>query len=247
MPTLQPPGGPVDWPSDEGVLGVVGVAPWATLDFLRAFYAGVSATKDWHFPRVIADINTKLPSRGRHLDLGETDPSPFIQQTIAELAAQGATVVVVPCNTAHLLYDRWVSGATVSVPHIVEVTAAAVRSAGARRVAALTSASLRRSALFDRAMESAGLEPVGIDDRLSRAVTQAIGEVKRHAVIGPETLGELRQLLGALHRSGVDGLVLGCTELASLQAEAERVGFTVAESNAALAQASRELVQSSLV
>ena len=43
MPTIQPPGGAVHWPSGEGVLGVVGVAPWATLDFLRAFYALVPA------------------------------------------------------------------------------------------------------------------------------------------------------------------------------------------------------------
>ncbi|EHR68993.1 aspartate racemase [Burkholderiales bacterium JOSHI_001] len=243
MPTILPPGGAVDWPRDEGVLGVVGVAPWATLDFLRALYARVPATKDWHFPRVIADINTKLPSRGRHLELGETDPSPFIAQTIAELAAQGATVVVVPCNTAHLLYERWAASAVVPVPHIVQATVAAVQRAGARRVATFTSASLRRHGLFQRTLQDAGLQPVDGGDALAAAVAAAIDEVKRQARIEPATLATLRQGLQALRRDGVDALVLGCTELTDLQPEAEAAGLRVAESNAALAQAALELIQ----
>ena len=87
MPTISPPGGDVSLSADEGVIGVVGVAPWATLDFLNALYKRVPATKDWHFPRVLCDVNTKLPSRGRHFELGERDPSPFIKDSIAELAA----------------------------------------------------------------------------------------------------------------------------------------------------------------
>ncbi len=242
MPTLLPPGGAVDWPRGEGVLGVVGVAPWATLDFLRAFYSRVPATKDWHFPRVIADINTKLPSRGRHLELGETDPSPYIAQTIAELAAQGATVVVVPCNTAHLLYERWATQASVPVPHIVQEAVAAVQRAGAKRVAALTSSSLRQHALFDRTMTAAGLEAVNIGDELARSVAIAIDEVKRQACVSGPTLIAIREGLRRLKGEGVDALVLGCTELAGLQAEAESVGLLVAESNAALAEAALALI-----
>jgi aspartate racemase len=102
MPKIKPLGGEVDWPIDEGTLGIVGVAPWATLEFCKVLYTRVLATKDWHYPRVIVDINTKLPSRGRYFQLGETDPSPAIKESISELHLQGATVVVVPCNTAHV-------------------------------------------------------------------------------------------------------------------------------------------------
>ncbi len=243
MPTIQPPGGAVDWPRNEGVLGVVGVAPWATLDFLQAFYERVKAAKDWHYPRVIADINTKLPSRGRHLELGETDPSPLIAQTIDELAAQGATVVVVPCNTAHLLYPRWAGRAPVVVPHIVEATVARVQRAGATRVAAFTSASLRRHGLFEAHLRDAGLQPVDVGDSLAALVSAAIDEVKREARITPATQAAIDLGLQGLREAGVDGLVLGCTELAALQPAARAAGLVVAESNAALAEAALALIQ----
>ena len=82
MPIIRPPGGDVNWPEDEGTLGIVGVAPWATINFCKLLYGLIKAEKDWHYPRIIADINTKIPSRGRYFQLGETDPSPAIAMTI---------------------------------------------------------------------------------------------------------------------------------------------------------------------
>lgn len=237
MPTLLPPGGAVDWPRDEGVIGVVGVAPWATIDFLRALYAAVPATKDWHFPRVIADINTKLPSRGRHLELGETDPSPAIAQSLAELAAQGATVAVVPCNTAHILYERWAPGAPLAVPHIVEATARELHALGARRVAALSSASLRRHGLYATTLQALGLEVMDAGDDAARLVAAAIEDVKQHGRLGAAREQALRQVLRDLRGDRCEAVALGCTELASVATMCADEGLQAVDSNAALARA----------
>lgn len=243
MPHIEPPGGEVDWPREEGTLGIVGVAPWATLDFLRAFYARVSATKDWHYPRVIADINTKLPSRGRHLELGETDPSPHIARTLTELAQQGATVIVVPCNTAHLLFDRWAAGSPVHVPHIVRETAAALAAAGARRVVSLGSSSLRRHGLYEHCLQEAGLQAQALHDAQALLVTQAIEDVKQRGSLDRCTQAQLQEMLLSLHRTGIDGVALGCTELASLVPLCQAAGLAVAESNDCLAAAALRRIQ----
>ncbi len=237
MPRILPVDDAVSWASGEGALGVVGVAPWATLDFLKALYAQVGAGKDWHYPRVLCDINTKLPSRGRHLELGERDPSPFIADTIAELAAQGATAVVVPCNTAHILYPRWAAGAAVPVPSIVTATIDALRAQGASRAAVLASASLYRHGLYQRALEQAGIEPVPLLDPEVELVRTAIDAVKTTARVDEALLDRLARLFERLARAAVDGLVLGCTELAGLEAPARRQFAAVAESNTALASA----------
>lgn len=244
MPHVAPGGGQVDWPSEEGTLGVVGVAPWATLDFLRAFYARVKATKDWHYPRVIADVNTKLPSRGRHLELGEADPSPLIAETIAELVAQGASVVVVPCNTAHLLHERWAKAAGAQLPHIVEETARALSRCGVRRAVALTSRALRSAGLYERFLREQGVDPIALDDRMASVVAQAIESVKRQGTIDAQLLRQLAAGLGDLARRGVDGVALGCTELASVQPLCVAAGLTLAESNDALAAAALRLIMS---
>lgn len=238
MPHIAPPGGVVDWPIDEGTIGVIGVAPWSTLDFLKALYAQAQpTTRDWHFPRVIVDVNTKLPSRGRHLELGETDPSPFIAETIRELAAQGATVVAVPCNTAHVMYESWSAGAPVPVPSIIDATVAEVVACGARRVASFSSAALRQHRLYDRALERAGVAPVDIGDAGAALVRAIIESVKRKAGIEPALWEEASRLMDALAAQGVDAIVLGCTELAGLEPLAlDRIG-RAAESNRALAGA----------
>ncbi|MEM6793434.1 MAG: aspartate/glutamate racemase family protein [Acidobacteriota bacterium] len=238
MPRVEPLGGEVDWPRDEGAIGVVGVAPWATLDFCRALYSEVEATKDWHYPRVLLDINTKIPSRGRHLQLGERDPSPDLAATLEELATQGATVAVVACNTAHILFERWGEKSPIPVLHIVEETVGAARAAGARRVAALGSGSMADHDLYGRALRAAGLEAVALDAAEQCWVGEAIEAVK---VSGASALGGLENLsalLERLRRAGVDTVLGGCTELSGLRGPCEKGGgLRFIDSNRSLALA----------
>jgi aspartate racemase len=237
MPRILPPGGAVDWPAGEGALGVVGVAPWATLDFCRALYRQVEAAKDWHYPRVLLDINTKLPSRGRHLQLGETDPSPAIAATIDELARQGATVAVVVCNTAHILFERWARHSPIPLLHIIEETTRHAGERGARQVAALASASLAEHDLYGDRARQHGLGSVRIGPADQALVNQLIEEVKLSGKLGTAQLGSAGALLGRLRSAGVDTIIAGCTELSVLQGPSVEAGLRFVDSNAALAHA----------
>jgi aspartate racemase len=240
VPRILPPGGAVDWPASEGTLGVVGVAPWATLDFCRALYRAVRAGKDWHYPRVLLDINTKLPSRGRHLQLGETDPSGSIAATIGELASQGATVAVVVCNTAHILYERWARGAPIPVLNIVDETAAAAVDIGARNVVPLVSASLAEHDLYGARLRSSGLDCVRLAESDQRLVGELIESVK---VAGGLSRGQAAAVESLLHRlvdTGVDTVIAGCTELSVLEAQCAGAGLRFVDSNESLARAALE-------
>jgi aspartate racemase len=237
MPKIAPPGGVVDWPATEGALGVVGVAPWATLDFCRALYGAVSAQKDWHFPRLLLDINTKIPSRGRHLQLGETDPSGAIAATIDELARQGATIAVVVCNTAHILYERWARNAPIPVLHIIDETVRAALESGAKRATALGSASLAKANLYAHRASALGLScsnPTADDQAV---VDQLIAAIKLTGGLD----APLRQAAGAvltgLKSGGVDTVIGGCTELSLLESSCAEVGMRFVDSNVALGRA----------
>ncbi len=237
MPILSPPGGPASWPATEGTIGVVGVAPWATLDFLRALYAPVVVKKDWHYPRVLCDINTKLPSRGRHLDLGERDPSPFIKETIAELATQGATVVVVPCNTAHILYERWAHSPPVPVPNIVEAAIEKISQTGASRIVTLSSGPVYRHHLYDKALPDSGLQSMRLSEPEVATVGAAITQVKERGSLLPQNREQLRAILRKKKQEGADGVILACTELGSLQSLCLELALDCADSGVALAEA----------
>jgi aspartate racemase len=237
MPTIKPRGGQVDWPEDEGVIGIVGVAPWATLEFCKTLYAQIRASKDWHYPRVIADINAKIPSRGRHFQLGEEDPSPFIAATIAELHAQGATVIVVPCNTAHVLYQAWAKDAPVPIPHIVEETVDLAAEAGARRVCALTSSSLASFDLYGRMAEERGLQCRRLDAYEQGLVSAMIEEVKQDGRLSEASLVQIDAFVARLRVEEVDACLLGCTELSGVQDRLAHHGLKGFDSNVALARA----------
>lgn len=237
MPTIAPPGGEVSWSEDEGVLGVVGVAPWATLEFCRCFYGLVTARKDWHFPRVLLDINTKLPSRGRHLQLGEQDPSPYIAETIAELAQAGATVAVVACNTAHILYDNWASEAPIPVLHIVRSSIADARRSSARRLLALTSSSLAHRNLYGREAEQSGLPSVPLPTDLQCIVDGLIATIKVRGSLSPGDETAIAQLIEHVSVAQVDTVLLGCTELSALRPHFQDAGIFIIDSNEALARA----------
>ena len=235
MPRIQPLSQEVNWPCDEGVIGVVGVAPWATLGFLRALYGLVPASKDWHYPHVLTDINTKLPSRGRHLELGERNPAPYILETIEELAAQGATCAVVPCNTAHILFDQWGVGTSIPVLSIVEAVLdelADVQGA----VVVLASASIARFGMYERTLEARGWMLMGLSEGQQAMVSRAITEVKIGGRMSAPCMEQIERFLTKLVASGCGEIVLGCTELAGLLPVCRERLPVVVESNAALAR-----------
>lgn len=236
MPAVAPPGGEVAWPENEGVLGVVGVAPWATLAFCHCFYGLVKARKDWDFPRVLLDINTKLPSRGRHLQLGERNPSPYIAETIAELARAGATVAVVVCNTAHILYEQWAREAPIPVLHIVREAVEVARRSGARRLLALTSASLAERDLYGRQAEHAGLPCMPLSPDAQHIVNALIESIKQRGCLSPDEEAAVKTLIDHACLAGVDTVLLGCTELSVLGPIIEHAGLRVVDSNEALAE-----------
>jgi len=237
MPRISPPGGAVDWPEAEGVLGVVGVAPWATIEFCRVFYQSIDASKDWHFPRVVLDINTKIPSRGRHLQLGETDPSSAIAATIAELASMGATVAVVVCNTAHILYDRWAHSAPIPVLDIIDETLRCALERGANRVTPLVAASLAAHDLYGKRAEALGLSCHRLEPREQDLINALIAGIKISGRVAAESETALHAMLERLRVGGVDTVVGGCTELSVLDVHCDRVDLEFVDSNLALARA----------
>jgi aspartate racemase len=246
VPRIEPPPRGPTWPVDELAIGVVGVAPWATVEFLRALYGLIEATKDWQHPRVLIDANSKIPSRGRHFELGETDPSPAIRETIDELVAAGAGVVVVPCNTAHLLYDRWAGHVAVPVPNILRVSVERVAALGGTCVAVLESTSLRARDAYGAAAREAGLRTVALTDSEAAGVAGWIASVKQRGRPTDSEKGAFGDLAGRLVARGADALLLGCTELGAF-VDAAPADCRVVDSNVELARVAAVLARCAVV
>jgi len=239
MPRIDPIDPVVSWPADEGTIGVVGVAPWATLDFCRHVYSLVTAKRDWNYPRVLVDLNTKIPSRGRHLQLGERDPSPFIAATIEELAIQGATVCVVPCNTAHILFDRWGRKAPIPVLNIIDAVVSRLTELEFRSAVILGSSSVIESRIYTDRLAPAGIA-VKESPLPQEFVTECIESVKQTGQMTATQEQRIHQQFSSRSSDLKSAVVLACTELSPIT---EVIGKeAVVDSNVELARASLKAI-----
>lgn len=190
-----------------GVLG--GMGPLATADFLAKLAHATPAKCDQeHFP-ITVDSTPQIPDRSAALEGRGEDPLPALLAGAARLHAAGCALIAMPCNTAHLWYDRLVAQAALPIVHIADAVDAELGSA--RRVGLLGTSATIRHRLFPARLGEARewLQPDSSE--LECLVMPGIAAVKAGDLPrGRELLVEAAQRLAG---RGADVLVLGCTEI----------------------------------
>ncbi len=203
----------VNYLLNEQVLGVLGLSPYATIDFLRKLADETPANKDWEHLRVIIDLNTKIPSRGRALDLGEENPSTHIRDAILELKKRKADFVVIPCNTVHYFYKEITQELPVKVLNMIEENSRYIVNnfPKIRKVGILASKTTTNHGLYENFLNEHDISVINLPHEQAR-ITQIIEEVK----VGNDTdriKNESKILVEELVKQGAEAIILGCTEL----------------------------------
>jgi aspartate racemase len=129
------------------------------------------------------------------------------------LEAAGADLVLLCTNTMHKVAEPIVDALDVPFLHIGDVTAAAVRAAGLRRVGLLgTAFTMEQPFLVDR-LSAGGLDVVvpEADDR--DEVHRVIFEELCLGVVRDESRQAYRRVIDRLVARGAEGVILGCTEI----------------------------------
>ena len=203
----------VHWPSNEKIIGVLGVAPLATADFFQRLCSRPTY-KDWEHPRVIIDSNPKIPSRGRCLELGETDPVPYIKSGIAALANCGAEIIALPCNTAHIFYDRYTCDSHVYIPNMIDVVSeyCSHTHTHTQKCLILASKSTVLYGLYQKKLKNFAIESIVPDMHHQDCVSSWIESVKQYRCCDDAA----HEMLNLILSSNADSVILGCTELSLL-------------------------------
>jgi len=200
----------VNWPKGEKIIGVLGLGPIATADFYSKLVSR-NMNKDWQYPRVLLDVHSKIPSRGRYFSLGETDPAPFIRNAIEELHLRGADFVVIPCNTAHILYDRFAHGVSVPVPNIVDITTISALKCGIQHPLILSTSTTRDHLIYEDAFGRHGVKAVQFPEQ--HLVSEGIEAIKQNLPFSDIAQSICRIINSSLH---IDSVIFGCTEVSVL-------------------------------
>ncbi|CAM04328.1 aspartate racemase [Saccharopolyspora erythraea NRRL 2338] len=193
-----------------GVLG--GMGPAATADFYAKLIRATPATTDQEHLRVIIWSDPTTPDRTRALLEGGTDPTPWLVYGARVLAAGGADVIAVPCNTAHAFLPAVVERVGVPLVHMIEQTSrhlAALRPP-VRKVGLLATTGTVRARLYETWLATAGIALL-VPDSTSQAeeVMAAIRSIKA----GKDDRGLLARAARRLVDRDARAIIAGCTEI----------------------------------
>ncbi|KUK57153.1 MAG: Aspartate racemase [Synergistales bacterium 53_16] len=101
-----------------GILG--GMGPAATAEFLRLLSVFAPAEKDQDHPRVYLLSDPWIPDRTEAIIGNGPDPGPRILEDFKKLAEWGASLLAVPCNTAHVFIDKLMGEVPLPLKHAKE-------------------------------------------------------------------------------------------------------------------------------
>lgn len=138
------------------------------------------------------------------------------------LAAAGADFLVLTANTMHRVAPAVVDAVPLPLLHVVDVTAAAVRAAGARAVGLLGTRFTMEDDFFRERLRSPhGVRSIvpGAEDR--ELVHRVIYDELCVGVVRETSRARFREIVGRLVAAGAEGVILGCTELSMILAPAD--------------------------
>jgi aspartate racemase len=199
----------------DRILGVLGgMGPLASAQFMLRLTLLTPATRDQeHIPAVLWS-DPRVPDRGKAMEAGGADPLPWLLRGIEGLKQAGCGAIVIPCNTAHVWYDRLAEEAGIPMPHIVDAAGADLARIGLKpcRIGLMGTAMTLRTKLYQRRLEGLGwtcIQPT--EDQMTRLVTPAIALVKGNQVA--DAYEPLAEVVNSLAAQGAAAVVLGCTEI----------------------------------
>ncbi|WP_295165784.1 aspartate/glutamate racemase family protein [uncultured Brevundimonas sp.] len=219
------------------ILGVIGgMGPAATVAFLARVQALTPADGDADHIRVVMDLNPQVPDRNTRP--GEAEA--VLGQMAEGLAAAGAQVIAMPCNTAHAqaggiraLCAAKGLGFIDMIAATADAAAAQVGLGGAKRIGVLATPGGER--LYTQALAARGVDTVLLEGADREAFMALVYGVKRGDVGEAARAGMLR-LAQALADGGAQGLIAGCTEVPLLLSP-EDAAIPLTDSAEVLAQA----------
>jgi len=235
------------------MIGIVGgVGPLAGVDIVKKIIEETNARRDQdHVPVLLSSQSHRIPDRTEYL-LGKEpiNPGIAISEIALELEKAGATVLGIPCNTAHsprifdvIQEELQNNGSNVQVLHMVAETAKFIKEHFPEAtVGVLSTIGTRNTGLYKQVIEDFGLKCIEPNDTLQNKVHAAIYDETYgiKAFSSPVTNRAHDQLVAAIQElkgEGAQVIILGCTELPLALREKSYSGLPVIDPNRILARA----------
>jgi aspartate racemase len=212
------------------IIGIIGgIGPETTVAYYNQIIAAHrERTRDESYPSiVISSLDAKRLIEpvlaGRFDEVIEV-----LRAEIARLERAGVSFAAVAANTPHIVFDELKSRTSLPLVSIVEATADAALERGIRKPALFGTRPTMEASFYQDAFARKGITIV-VPDTTQRAYIHEkyMGELF-HNKINADTRVALVSIISALvERDGIDGVILGGTELSLILTEPSYEGIPV--------------------
>ena len=204
-------------------IGLIGGMSWeSTALYYRLLNQGVAARLGGLHSAdlVLASVDfapiARLQADGRWDEAGGV-----LAERARQLEAAGAELLVLCTNTMHQVAPAIEAAVTVPLLHIIDVTAAAARKAGLRRLGLLATGFTMGQPFYRDRLATHDLDAIVPDAAGRELVHRIIYDELCRGVITEDSRRQVRAVVEDLVARGADGISLGCTEIELLVGPAD--------------------------
>jgi len=214
------------------MIGIVGgVGPYAGLDLARNVFDNTLASTDQeHLPLVMMSVPETILDRTEYLlNLVDENPGSAIAKVILRMEAAGATVVGIPCNTAHeqgiFGLTRQVLGdnnAEVTLLNMVDETIEAILAQfpNLKKIGVLSTTGAYKFNVYSEPLTNAGLEPIVPPLDMQEGIVHPAIYDKGYGIkaasnpVTDRARTDLLEMIELLKQQGAELIIKACTEIA---------------------------------
>jgi len=196
-------------------IGIVGgIGPESTIDYYRLLLARAHELAGAKSAPIVINSIDYWEMR-RLLDVGDdAGLADMLVREVDLLARAGAGLAIIAANTPHLVFDRVELRAAIPLVSIVQATRDAAEARGLRRLGLLGTKYTARARFFPDVFAARGLEVVmPPDDDIMYVHEKYVGELVEGRFLDTTREGLVAVMERLRDRAGVDGVILGGTEL----------------------------------
>lgn len=197
-------------------LGIVGgIGPESTVDYYRLLIKGYQELKgDGNYPELLINsINmTKMLEMVAKNEMESLVI--YLSEALKALASAGAEYAVMASNTPHIVFDQLQVSSPIPILSIVEETCKKVKSLGLKRVGLLGTRFTMQTDYYAKVFERYGISVIVPGQEEQEYIHTKIFSELQSLVVKDETKQGLLAIVKRMNdEEGIEGLILGCTEL----------------------------------
>ena len=197
------------------VIGLIGGVSWySTLEYYKIINTEVNKRLGGIHSAKLILYSVDLGEIKYYQDSGEPEKACRILVEAAKaLERAGADFILICANTLHMFYDSISSSVSIPVIHIADAVAEKIRSKGIKVVGLLGTKKTMEADFYKERLKKHGIETIVPEEDERNEVDKIIFNELVVGVLKDESKKKLLKIIEHLKDKGVQGIILGCTEL----------------------------------